>query len=168
MTALCLALLCVTAITALAQSTTQGAIGGTVFDSTGAAVAGATITIHNNATNAEQTIKSDGSGGFIAPLLEPGTYTVTIASPGFGIETETGVIVQVGQPTSLVSHLVTGALAQTVTVSAEAATLNFESPDFSSNLNQRALQDIPVNNRRWSSLAMSTPGVVSRYQPDFE
>jgi hypothetical protein len=161
MTALCLALLCVTAITALAQSTTQGAIGGTVFDSTGAAVAGATITIHNNATNAEQTIKSDGSGGFIAPLLEPGTYTVTIASPGFGIETETGVIVQVGQPTSLVSHLVTGALAQTVTVSAEAATLNFESPDFSSNLNQRALQDIPVNNRRWSSLAMSTPGVVS-------
>jgi hypothetical protein len=161
MTALSLALLCVAATATLAQSTTQGAIGGTVFDSTGATVAGATITIHNNATNAEQTVKSDAGGGFIEPLLEPGTYTVTIAAPGFGTETEAGVIVQVGQPTTLVSHLVTGALAQTVTVTAEAATLNFDSPDFSSNLNQRALQDIPVNNRRWSSLAMSTPGVVS-------
>ena len=46
-------------------------------------------------------------------------------------------------------------------VTSEAPVLNFESPDFSSNLNQKAMQDIPVNNRRWSSLAMSTPGVVS-------
>lgn len=159
--ALCLALVFAATAAMTAQSTTQGAIAGTVFDSTGAVVSGAKVTIQNNGTNAQQAVKSNDGGSFNVPLLEPGTYTVTIAAPGFGTETEAGVIVQVGQSTTLVSHLVTGAMAQTVTVSAEAATLNFDSPDFASSLNQRALQDIPVNNRRWSSLAMSTPGVVS-------
>jgi hypothetical protein len=54
-----------------------------------------------------------------------------------------------------------GSAAQTVEVTSEAPVLNLESPDFAANLNQAALQNIPVNNRRWSSLAMSTPGVVS-------
>ena len=48
-----------------------------------------------------------------------------------------------------------------VDVTAEAPVLNFESPDFSANLNKRALENIPVNNLRWSSLALTTPGVVS-------
>ena len=52
--ALCIALLCVTATAVLAQSTTQGAIGGTVFDPTNAAIVNATVTIHNDATNAER------------------------------------------------------------------------------------------------------------------
>src|SRR6202042_2098231 len=54
-----------------------------------------------------------------------------------------------------------GATNQTVEVSAETPLVNLESPDFSSNLNKQALDSIPINNRRWSSLAMTTPGVVS-------
>src|SRR6202042_586064 len=54
-----------------------------------------------------------------------------------------------------------GATNQTVEVSAETPLVNLESPDFSSNLNKQALDNIPINNRRWSSLAMTTPGVVS-------
>ena len=68
----------------MGQSTTQGAIGGTVQDSTGAVVGKATIRIHNDATNAEQVLMSDDSGFYKAPLLEPGTYTVTVMAPGFG------------------------------------------------------------------------------------
>jgi outer membrane receptor protein involved in Fe transport len=71
------------------------------------------------------------------------------------------VTVQVGQMTTLLPHLKTGSATATIEVTAEAPVLNFESPDFSSNLNQKAMQDIPVNNRRWSALAMTTPGVVS-------
>src|SRR5580698_9516661 len=160
MVALSIALLCAFATVTLAQSSTQGAIGGTVVDSTGAVIAAAKITIHNTATNAEQVVTSDSSGNFIAPLVEPGTYKVTIAAAGFGTETENNVIVQVGQPTTVAAHLTLGSKEQTVTVSADTATLNFEAPDFSANLNQKALQDIPVNNRRWSALALSTPGVV--------
>src|SRR5271168_3999958 len=67
----------------LAQSTTQGAIGGTVFDASEATVAKAAVTIHNNGTNAEIHLVADESGFFKAPLVEPGTYTVTIVANGF-------------------------------------------------------------------------------------
>jgi len=145
----------------LAQSSTQGAIGGTVFDATDAIVPKASVTIHNVATNAEIHLSVDESGYFKAPLLEPGTYTVTIVAGGFKDYRASNVIVQVGQITSLAPHLATGSANQVVEVTAEAPILNFDSPDFSSNLNQKTLDELPINNRRWSSLAMTTPGVVS-------
>ena len=160
-TRLLLAALCVVANPLYAQSTTQGAIGGTVFDATEATVPKAAVTIHNNGTNAEIHLAVDESGFFKAPLVEPGTYTVTIVANGFRDYRATNVVVQVGQLTTLTPHLATGSSSQVVEVSAEAPVLNFESPDFSSNLNSRALRDVPVNNLRWSSLAMTTPGVVS-------
>jgi hypothetical protein len=145
----------------LAQSTTQGAIGGTVFDTTEALVPKAAVTIHNNGTNADIHLAVDDSGYFKAPLLEPGTYTVTVAAAGFKEFRANNVIVQVGQLTTLTPHLATGSASQVVEVTADAPILNFESPDFSSNLNKKTLDDLPINNRRWSSLAMTTPGVVS-------
>jgi len=63
--------------------------------------------------------------------------------------------------TTVEPHLVSGETSTAVEVTAEAPVLNFDSPDFAANLNQRALNDIPVNNLRWSSLALTTPGVVS-------
>ena len=157
--------LCVLALLAVtmgnAQSSTQGAIAGTIFDSTGAVVGKASITIHNTATNAEIHLISDDSGYFKAPLVEPGTYTVTVNSGGFSASRTTGVSVQVGQLTEISPRLKTGEATAVVEVTAEAPVLNFDSPDFSSNLNQRALSDVPINNRRWSSLALLTPGVVA-------
>jgi hypothetical protein len=144
-----------------AQSTSQGAIAGTVEDVTNAVVPGATVTIHNNGTNAEQHVTADSSGYFKAPLLEPGTYTVTIDAAGFGDYKADAVIVQVGQLTSVEPHLKVGAANQTVEVSAETPLVNLDSPDFTENLNKKALDNVPINNRRWSSLAMTTPGVVS-------
>ena len=146
---------------ACAQSTTQGAIAGTVEDSTDAAIPGAEITIHNDGTNAEQHLKADASGYFIAPLLEPGTYTVTFAASNFGNVVDSKVLVQVGQLTSLAPKLTTGSVQQDVTVSADAATLNFESPDLNAVLSRSAIDNIPVQNRRWSALALTTPGVVA-------
>ena len=149
------------AMVANGQSTTQGAIAGTVEDVTGAVLPAATVTIHNDGTSAEQHLTADSNGYFDASLLEPGTYTVTITAAGFGDFKSSQVIVQVGQVTSLAPHLKAGADNQVVQVSAETPVLNFESPDFSSNFNTEALDNIPVNNRRWSSLALTTPGVVS-------
>lgn len=146
---------------AIAQSTTQGAIGGTVEDATGAAIPNAAVLIHNDGTNADIHLKADASGYFKAPLLDPGTYTVTIEAQGFGKQVEDHVTVQLGQVTTLAPHLTTGTEATTVNVSAEAVTLNYESPDMTSVLTSNALQNIPVQNRRWSSLALTTPGVVA-------
>jgi outer membrane receptor protein involved in Fe transport len=161
LTGLCIALLCIAAMALRAQSTTQGAIGGTAEDSTGAVVANAKITIHNDGTNAEKTVTTDQSGFFNFPLVEPGTYTVTIAAPGFGLVTEKQVIVQVGQPTTLAPRLTPGNAEQTVNVSADAVVLNFDSPDVTAVLTRTAIDNIPIANRRWSALAMTTPGVVA-------
>jgi len=157
-----LLLVCLAAcIRANAQSTTQGSISGTVFDKTNAVLPGATVVIHNDGTNAAIKLTSGSDGFYKAPLLEPGIYSVTVSAPGFNAYHATKVIVQVGQTTNLQPTLTPGAESTTVEVVAQAPVMNFESPDFSASLNQLALQSIPMNNKRWSSLAMTTPGVVS-------
>jgi hypothetical protein len=144
-----------------AQTSTQGSIAGSVLDPAGAVVPGAAVTIHNMGTNAEIKLTSDASGFYKAALLEPGTYRVIIAAAGFATYNAVNVTVQVGQTSDVSPHLTVGASTTSIEVSEQAPVLNLESPDFSASLNLRTLQEIPINNRRWSSLAMTTPGVVS-------
>jgi len=146
---------------AAAQSTTQGSIAGTVEDPTTAVIPKAAVTILNEGTNANFKVTADDSGFFKAPLLEPGSYTVTIAATGFGTYVADHVVVQVGQVTTLMPKLTAGSAEQTVNVSSDATTLNFQSPDMTAVLTSSALEGIPVQNRRWSSLALTTPGVVA-------
>jgi len=147
--------------TMMAQSTTQGGIAGTVFDATDAVVANAKVTIHSDATNADVTTTSGDSGEFRAPLLAPGTYTVSISAAGFKEDRSTGVVVQVNQVTQLNPHLTTGSATQTVEVTATMPVLNFDSPEFGGHLDNKEIENIPINNRRWSSLALTTPGVTN-------
>jgi hypothetical protein len=144
-----------------AQTTTQGAVSGTVQDATGAAIPKASITIVNEGTNSRLQIAADDSGFFNAPELQPGNYKVTVSSPSFGDFVANHVVVQVGQVTNLMPKLTAGGTTQTVEVSADASTLNFTSPDLTAVLTSNALANIPVQNRRWSSLALTTPGVVA-------
>ena len=144
-----------------AQNTTQGGIAGTVLDATDAAIPNAVITIHNDATAADTIVKSDESGTYRAPQLDPGTYTVTITAPGFAAQKQTSVVVQVNQVTSINPHLTTGSTTETVEVTAAVPVLNFESPEFGGHLETREIESIPINNRRWSSLALTTPGVTN-------
>lgn len=162
---LCLAL-CTFAIAAnptlsLAQSTTQGAISGSVLDTSGAAIPGAIVTISNTATGFTQKLVADGSGFFKAPLLEPGTYSVTITSPNFAKYRADNVVVVVGQVTSIEPRMAIASSSTEVVVTEQTPVMNLESPDFTDTLNTRSLASIPINNRRWSALAMTTPGVVS-------
>lgn len=162
---LCLALFTLVALTGAsvsrAQSTTQGAIAGSVLDSTGAAVPGATVSILNMATNFTESVVSDASGYFKAPLLEPGNYTVLIKAPNFANFEADRVVVVVGQVTSLLPHLSVASSSTQIVVSEQTPVMNLESPDFTSTLDNKSLQSIPINNKRWSALAMTTPGVVS-------
>src|ERR1035437_4570632 len=152
---------CLGTVALHAQTSTEGAIAGTVLDPTGAVVPGAAVIIHNMGTNAEIKLTSDASGFYKAPLLEPGTYRVTFAAAGFATYRANNVTVQVGQTSDVSPHLTVGASSTSIEVSEQAPVLNLESPDFSASLNWRPLQEIPINTRRWSSLAMTTPGVVS-------
>ena len=142
------------------QSAVDGAIGGTVQDSSGLAIPKAKVVIRNNATNAEQTILGDDSGFYRAIHLQPSTYTVTVTATGFETFKSPEVTVQVGLLTDISPKLPIGSETQTVEVTSEAPAINTSTPDFANVINQRTLQDLPVNNYRWSAYAALTPGVV--------
>jgi hypothetical protein len=144
-----------------AQSTTDGAIGGTVFDSTGAVVSKAQVTVHNNGTAAEHTTTTDDSGYYRVVTLQPGSYTVTVIHQGFASFKAEQVIVSVGSLTEISPRLKVGAGQETVEVTAEAPQINYTSPEFAPTLDQTAISNLPINGGRWSNFALLTPGVVS-------
>jgi len=160
------ALACFTLILTLctsvqAQTAVDGAIGGTVLDSTGAVVSGATIAVHNDATNAEQNAVADESGYFRVIHLQPALYDVIITAPGFDTFKSVNLTVQVGLLTDVQAILKVGNSAQTVEVSGDAPLVNTTSPDFAGVIDQGTLHDLPENNYRWSAFALLTPGVVN-------
>ncbi len=156
------AVLCVSASAAgYGQTSTDGAIGGTVVDATGLVVPNATVVVRSNSTNAEQTITADGSGFFRVLHLQPSTFTVTITAPGFKKYQSNAITVQVGVLTDLSPKLEIGSTSETVEVTSQLSGVNTTSPDFANVVGLQVLQNLPVNNYRWSSYALLTPGVVA-------
>jgi hypothetical protein len=147
------------ALSAMAQSTTQGAISGTVKDPNGASVGGASVTVKNNETNKEVTATTDDNGSFKTVTLDPGTYSVTVNATGFAAWTQNAVV-EVGLATSLDVDLKLQGTEATVQVVSEAPVINTEQQDFSTNINQTSINELPVNGRRWSNFAILTPGAV--------
>jgi hypothetical protein len=152
--------LCSATVALHAQTYTEGSIAGTVFDPSGAVVPNAAIVIHNDGTNAEVQLTSDGSGFFKAPQLPAAVYTVTVNATGFAPFKEVNVIVQVGQTSDVSPHMKAAGTTSTVEVTGEAPILNFESPDISTVLDTHAVLDLPLNGGRWSNLVLLTPGAT--------
>jgi hypothetical protein len=144
-----------------AQTAVDGAVGGTVVDASNAIVGDATITVVNNATNAEQTAKANSAGYFRVIHLQPGTYSVTITAQGFEPYKFVDATVQVGLLTTIDAHMQVGSTSQTVEVTGAAPLVNTTNPDFAGIIDQKLLHDLPVSNYRWSSYALLTPGVVN-------
>jgi hypothetical protein len=147
--------------TARAQSTTDGAIGGTVYDQSGAVVPDATVVVHNNGTNLDQTQVTDSSGFYKALHLTPAVYTVTVTSKGFQTYRAEQVTVTVGSVTNVSPHLTVGGTTQTVTITGAAPQVNVTSADIANTLSQTAIANLPIQRPRWSNFALLTPGVVN-------
>src|ERR1043166_623168 len=145
---------------AFAQSTTTGSIGGVVTNPNKEVVTGAAVSVKNNGTNKEDSATTDDSGRFKVPNLQPGNYTVTVSSSGFSPSQTDNVVVEVGRETTLEVALSVGPVTGTVDVSAEAPVINTTQQDFSTNLNQTSINELPVNGRRWSNFAILTPGAT--------
>jgi hypothetical protein len=160
---LCLCLLLLVGITSIAhaQTAVDGAVGGSVLDGSGAVVPGASISVHNTGTNAEQNVVADSSGYFRVIHLQPGIYDVTVTATGFETFKSVNLTVQVGVLTDVQAALKIGNSAQTVEVTGETPLVNTTSPDFAGVVEQQTLQSLPENNYRWSAFALLTPGVVN-------
>jgi len=146
---------------ASAQSTTDGAIAGTVLDASGAVVTNAKVTVRNLGTNLSDTLTTDENGYFRVGKLQPATYSVLVEAAGFGNFTAEQVVVQVGTVTEIPVHLQVASAGATVLVSAEIPQVNTNSPEFAPTLDQAAISNLPINGGRWSSFALLTPGAVN-------
>ncbi|HKW63785.1 MAG TPA: carboxypeptidase regulatory-like domain-containing protein [Candidatus Acidoferrum sp.] len=144
-----------------AQSTTDGAIGGTVTDASGAAVPGAKVSVKSLGTNAEEVVTSDDTGYFRVGKLQPATYSVTVSAQGFGPFTVEHVVVQVGSVTDVVTKLNVASAGATVVVTAEIPQVNTNSAEFAPTVDQNAINNLPINGGRWSNFVLLTPGAVS-------
>jgi outer membrane receptor protein involved in Fe transport len=143
---------------ASAQSSVGGVISGTLTDSSGAALPGGSIEILSMGTGRVERTKTDESGFFRSSTLVPGQYKVGISAAGFSSYVVTATV-EVGRVTSLSPVLKLGDTKETVNVSAEAPAINTDSSDFSANVNQTSINNLPINGRHWTSFALLTPGV---------
>ncbi|HUR37322.1 MAG TPA: TonB-dependent receptor [Terriglobales bacterium] len=154
----CLMALClVIAVAAMAQSTTNGAISGTVTDQSGAVIPNAKVEIKNTGTNDTITATSDESGRFRASNLLPGTYDIKVTAGGFADYKASRMVVEVGRISNVDAKMNITGKGETVEVLDEAPVVNTERQDFATNINQEAIQNLPINGRRWSNYALLTP-----------
>lgn len=145
---------------ALAQSAVTGAVGGAATDQNNAAVANATVTLRNMDTNKSETANTDSEGRFRFTNLQPGAYVITITATGFGEFKLEQLAVEVGRLSNVEAVLRIAGAAAAVDIVASAGAVNLESKEFASNINQTAINELPINGRRWSNFVILTPGSV--------
>ncbi len=143
---------------AVAQTPT-GTIAGSTTDSTGAVVAGATITVTNNATNETHTLTTDAEGRFLQPFVAPGSYTVTVEAKGFRSERQEDIVVDVAQTRAVVFVLSVGTASETVQVTATTQALDVDSSSVGETIQARQILDLPDNGRNPFDFALLVPGV---------
>ncbi len=154
-----LAILLVFVAAMFAQST--GGIQGTVTDATGAVLPNASITVTNQATGETHPAKSDSAGLYAVSGLAPGDYRVQVAAPGLQTTVANNLVVSVGTNTTQNFSLNVASTSTTVEISANAPVIETSSVSVGTVVNQRTVQEIPLNGRHFVDLALLIPGSVT-------
>ncbi len=152
-------LLGVFALPTVAQ-TNKADIVGTVTDSNGAAVQGATITIAKVDTNATRSVTSGDSGEYKAPSLDIGTYKITVTKQGYQTVTQENVVLQTNDRLRIDLTLPPGTVSGEVTITAAPPLVETESSDRGSVISGREVTELPLSGRNFTELATLTPGVI--------
>src|SRR6267154_2600185 len=139
----CAAVLLAAAGFSYAQSD-RGSIAGTVEDSTGAAVTNAQVVAKSVDTSSEYTATTGPTGGYRMPEVKIGIYTVTVTASGFKVDQKTGVQVQVNTVSTLDFALTIGAVNETVTIIADAPSIQSESSDIGTVVGRKQIEDLPL------------------------
>src|SRR5580704_13648033 len=108
----------------LFSQTSQGTVEGGVFDQSGGAIVGATVTVIDVSRGVTRALTTDGAGQYVATNLTPGTYTVRAEAKGFQTMEHSGVLVEVGQSIRVDLVVQPGEQSQTVTVTSEIPAIN--------------------------------------------
>src|SRR5580704_5726855 len=134
---------------------------GSVSDSSGAAVAGAAVTVINLETGSSRSLVTDEAGRYNANALSVGHYEVTAAKAGFQSDRRANIALVVGQREEVDLTLQVGDVHQTVEVPADLGAIQITTEDISGLVGERQVKDLPLNGRSYDQLLTLNPGIVN-------
>ncbi|MBI3895448.1 MAG: TonB-dependent receptor [Acidobacteria bacterium] len=146
--------------TAMAQVTT-GTISGSVQDSTGAVIPGATVTLRNVNTGISRTLSTNAQGRYTAPQLGLGMYEVTAEVSGFQRVVRSGIEMTVGRQAVVDFTLQVGAVTELITVTGEAPLLETTNATLADLVTETQMRELPLNGRSFTDLTAIQPGVLT-------
>jgi hypothetical protein len=134
---------------------------GEITDPSGGYVVNAVVTLSEDATGLEYTVRTDSAGVYIRPLLKPGIYTVAVEAPGFKKQVQHNVVLTSGDRVQVNLTLQVGEVTQAVEVSTAPPTLQTQSTIIGQNISEREVADLPLGGYRvYANLALNAAGVV--------
>jgi hypothetical protein len=157
-TAACLGFLMLGAPSSFAQID-AGAVLGTVSDTSGGRISGATVTLTNEGTNASVSAITGDDGGYKFTPVKIGTYKVTVTIQGFQTTTTHGIVVNVGQNVVTDFTLKPGSVSETVEVTTTAPVLQSQDASVGQVIDSKNVNDLPLNGRNFTFLAQLSAGV---------
>ncbi len=146
---------------AIAQTAATGNIEGVVTDTTGAVLPGVTVVVKNSATNVTRELVTDDAGRYRANALQPGLYEITATLGGFQNATFGNLEVNVGQTLAADLKMRAAGVTETVTVTAESPLIDTRRTDVSNVVGETAIENLPINGRRWENFVLLGPGVTN-------
>jgi len=149
------------AFAARAQDATSGSISGTVSDSTGALIKGATVVLTNTDRNqVERTLTTNDAGFYTATSLPLGNYTVKVSSSSFATVVTNGITLHVADALTVNEKLKPGSAGETVNVTDQAPSINLTDATSAGLINSNQIKELTMVTRNYESLVELQPGVV--------
>jgi outer membrane receptor protein involved in Fe transport len=145
---------------AASTQTTYGLIEGSITDVTGAVLSGATVTLTQPATGFVRTVETNELGLYRALNLNPAEYDLTVERSGFTTLTRRSVKIDVGQAVALNLVMDVDRLAVDVTIAPSRPAVNPVTPEISNTIDTRRVNELPLNGRDITRLALFAPGMV--------
>ena len=152
-----LVLICILSFSAFGQTT--GSVTGTVADTQGGVVSGATVKISSPALGIDQDVTTNASGYFQFLLLPPGSYTLDVQASGFSAFRRQGIVVEADRSESIPVSLAIGQVNETIEVAGGAVLLESNTSEVGTVMDTRKVQDLPLNGRNPMALAQLIPTV---------
>jgi hypothetical protein len=150
---------------ALAQSTAT--VQGTVTDSKGAVLPNATVIVKNRATSSERTTQTDGNGNYQVAALPVGVYSIEVQLQGFKTGLADQVTLEVAKTVVQNFQMDVGQITEQVLVSSDVPVIETSTTSVGTVINQRTVQEIPLNGRHFVDLGLLIPGSVTPPQNGF-
>jgi outer membrane receptor protein involved in Fe transport len=147
-----------------AQGATSATVLGTVTDSSGAVVPNASVQVKNVGTDQTRQTTSDAQGRYTIADIPIGSYDAQATAQGFQTVVRRGITLTVGAQAVVDFSLAVGQAQQTVTVEATVSQVDTVSTTVASNVEQKQINDLPLNGRNFTDLIALAPGVASGSQ----